>query len=170
MISSWKRLLAFLVLYGALYFLLAQTWGKGLSRWIIDVATVRPAAWFARLVFNDPSIVADGSHLRSGDVALNVLFGCEGTDVLLVLMAALLVTPVRWSDRFAGLLGGTAFVFVVNQLRLFALFLALKSQREWFGALHGLILPLLVVAMVTAFYLMWLRWTQRSGAAHVPAF
>jgi len=85
----------------------------------------------------------------------------------MVLMAALLVTPVRWSDRFAGLFAGTAFVFLVNQGRLFALFFALQSGRGWFGPLHGLILPILVVAMVTAFYFMWLRWTQRGLAAHV---
>lgn len=156
--------MAFLALFAGFYVLLAKLWGQGLAHWVIDVATVRPAAWLARLVCNDPGIVADGSRMRSGDLALNVLFGCEGTDVLMVLAAALLVTPVRWRDRFLGLLAGTIFVFVVNQGRLLALFLALQSRSGWFGPLHGLILPLLVVATVTAFFLGWLRWAQVAPA------
>ena len=163
---SWKRLLVFVLIFGAFYVALAQTWSDGLSHWVIDVFTVEPAAWIARHVLGDPAISAQGSHVGSPRGSLNVLFGCEGTDVLMVLAAALLVTPVRWKDRLAGLLAGTAFVFVVNQLRLLALLMALRGQRDWFGPLHGLIAPLVVVALVTLFFLGWLRWTQRAHAEH----
>ncbi len=161
---SVQRLLAFLVLSGAFYEALAQAWSRGLSHWVIDVATVRPAAWFARLVCNDPSIHADGSRLRSASGSLNVLFGCEGSDVLLVLSAALLVAPVPWRYRWLGLLAGVGVVFLVNQLRLLALFLALRAQDGWFGPLHGLVAPLGVVALVTAYFLVWLRWSQHGGS------
>lgn len=166
---SWKRLLAFLLLFGAFYAGLEQAWSQILSHWIIDVLTVEPAAWIARWVLSDPAIVAEGSHLGSSQATLNVLFGCEGSDVLMVLAAALLVSPVRWSDRLAGLLAGTAFVFVVNQLRLLALLEALRVRRDWFGALHGLVAPLAVVALVSVFFLGWLRWTQRAAGSHALA-
>jgi exosortase family protein XrtM len=169
MILSWKRLVAFVLLCGALYEALAQAWSRGLSHWVIDVGTVAPAAWLARWLFADPSIVADGSHLRSAPASLNVLFGCEGSDVLLVLAAALLVAPVRWRDRVLGLVAGVAVVFAVNQLRLLALFFALREHTGWFGPLHGLVAPLGVVALVSAFFLVWLRWSQRSGSGLAAA-
>jgi exosortase/archaeosortase family protein len=169
MTLSWKRLLAFVFLFGAFYLALAQAWGDGLSYWLIDVFTVKPAAWIARHVLGDPTIAAQGSRVGSGQGSLNVLFGCEGTDVLMLLAAALLVTPVRWADRLTGLLAGTAFVFVVNQLRLLALLEALRTQRDWFGALHGLVAPLAVVALVSVFFLGWLRWTQRTTRHHAVA-
>jgi exosortase/archaeosortase family protein len=160
---SWKRLLAFVLLSGAFYGALAQAWERGLATWLIDVVTVPPAAWLARLVCGDPDIAARGAHLQSPSASLNVLFGCEGTDVLLVLAAALLVTPVRWTYRWAGVLAGMAVVFLVNQLRLLALFVALRSPGGWFGALHGLVAPLVVVVAVTAYYFFWLRWSQPPG-------
>lgn len=169
MIITARRLGAFLLLCGGLYWALAQAWSEGLSRWVIDIATVQPAAWLARLVCGDPSVIADGSHLRSAHGTLNVLFGCEGMDVLLVLCAALLVTPVPWNDRLRGLLAGVGFVFAVNQLRLLVLFIALRTERTWFGPLHGLVAPLGVVALVTAYFLCWLRWTQREGSGGIAA-
>ena len=86
-------------------------------------------------------------------------------DVLLVLGAAVLVTPVTWANRLAGLVAGVVFVFVVNQMRLLALFISIRSEPAWFGALHGLVAPLFVVALVAAYYIGWLHWSRR---AHVP--
>jgi len=74
--ASWKRLLAFVLLFAAMYLALAQYWSQGLSHWIIDVATVEPAAWLARLLSGDPAITAVGSRIRSPEATINVLFGC----------------------------------------------------------------------------------------------
>jgi exosortase family protein XrtM len=166
---SWKRLLAFLLLFGGMYAVLAQAWSAGMANWLIDDVTVQPAAWLSRLVCADDSIVADGSHLRSARGSLNVLFGCEGMDVLLVLGAAVLVTPVGWGDRLVGLLAGVVVVFAVNQLRLLALFLSIRSEPGWFGALHGLVAPLFVVALVAAYFVGWLNWSRRAEFRGVAA-
>jgi len=164
---SWKRLLTFLLLSGSLYLALAQAWAAGFSHWVIDKATVQPAAWLARVVCGDAGIFADGSHLRSGHGSLNVLFGCEGMDVLLVLVAAVLVTPVGWRDRLAGVVAGSVVIFILNQLRLLALFVSIRSQPDWFGALHGLVAPLFVVALVAAYFVGWLHWCRRGEGAGV---
>jgi exosortase family protein XrtM len=157
----WKRLLLFVLLFTAMYAGLSHAWGEGLSHWIIDVATVKPAAWIARNLTGEPAIVAAGSHLRSPQASINVLYGCEGTDVLMLLAAALLVAPVAWGDRLLGLAAGTVFVFMINQLRVLALFFSIWLRPTWFGPLHGLVAPLTVVVLVAAFFLAWLRWTGR---------
>jgi exosortase/archaeosortase family protein len=162
------RLLAFLLLFAVLYFALAQAWNAGLSRWVIDFGTVQPAAWLARQLCGDESIVADGSRLASARASVNVLFGCEGTDVSLLLVAAMLAAPATWRDRALGLLAGLCFVFVVNQARLLALFFALRDRRSWFGPLHGLVAPLAVVVAVSAFFLGWLRWTRGAARTDAP--
>jgi exosortase family protein XrtM len=151
------RLIAFVGLFACMYWGLAQAWNRGMSGWLIDVATVEPAAWVARALTGDASIVADGSHLRSVRASINVLYGCEGSDVWMLLAAALLVAPIRWSRRLLGLAAGTALVFLLNQARVQLLFFAIRSRPAWFGSLHGMIAPLAVVVLVTAFYLAWLR-------------
>lgn len=162
--ASWKRLLAFVLLFAAMYLALAQYWSQGLSHWIIDVATVEPAAWLARLLSGDPAITAVGSRIRSPEATINVLFGCEGTDVLMLLAAAMLVSPVRWRDRLRGLVAGTGFVFAVNQVRVLVLYFALRYRHGWFGQLHGLLAPLAVVLLVSLFFLLWLRHAARQTA------
>lgn len=159
-----SRLLAFLLLFAGMYAALSQAWGEGLSHWVIDVATVEPAAWIARQLSGQADIVADGSRLRGVGASINVLYGCEGTDVLMLLMSALLVAPAPRRDRLIGLAAGAAFVFVINQVRVLALFFSLERYPTWFGSLHGLIAPLAVVVLVVAFFLGWLRWTARSDA------
>ena len=166
---SWKRLLSFLLLFAGCYIALAQAWTAGFSHWVIDEATVRPAAWLARVISGDASITADGPHLLSTRGSLNVLFGCEGMDVLLVLSAAVLVTPVTWVDRLAGLMVGVVVVFMVNQMRLLALFISIRSEPAWFGALHGLVAPLFVVALVAAYFVGWLYWSRRADIPGVAA-
>jgi exosortase family protein XrtM len=158
----WKRLLAFVLLFTAMYVALSQTWDDGLSRWIIDLATVRPAAWIARHVTGEADILAAGSHLTSPSASINVLNGCEGSDVLMLLASALLAAPAPWRDKLLGLAAGTAFVFALNQVRVLALYFALRDHRAWFGLLHGLIAPLAVVVLVATFFLAWVRWTART--------
>lgn len=161
---TWRRVLVYMAVFTAMYAALTQVWNSGLSRIVIDEATVRPAAWLARIASGDASIVAAGSHIRSDRASINVLYGCEGTDVLMLLLAALLVTPIAWRARLLGLLAGTLFVFAVNQARVLALFFALRSHPAWFGPLHGLVAPLFVVAAVAAFFLAWLRLSATSGS------
>lgn len=156
------RILGFVTVYGVMYLLLSGSWSDGLSHLVIDVATVQPAAWLARLLSADASIIAVGSRIQSPQASINVLYGCEGTDVLVVLIAALLVAPVRWRARLAGLVAGVAFVFAVNQARLLALFYAFRWHRDWFGSIHGLLAPMMVVIAVTAFFLVWLRWARSA--------
>lgn len=160
---SWLRMLTALVLFVAMNRTFAQFWSDTLMHWVIDVGTVRPAAWIAATLESNPAIVADGTHLRSPDGTINVLYGCEGTDVLMVLAAALLVAPIPWQRRLLGLIVGAAFIFVLNQARVLALFYAFRRHLTWFGDLHGLVAPLIVIAATTLFFLWWTGVSERDS-------
>jgi exosortase family protein XrtM len=166
---GWMRLLAFLLLFGTFYGGLELAWTQGLSHVMIDIATVEPAAWLARVLTGDSAIQALGSRIQSPGASVNVLFGCEGTDVLMLLVSAVLVTPVAWRKRLPGLLAGAAFVFAVNQARVLALFLSMRSHRQWFAPLHGFVAPLATVVLVTMFFLLWLRSLQETGPRRAVA-
>jgi hypothetical protein len=55
-------------------------------------------------------------------------------------------------------------VFAINQIRVLALFFSLRDHPSWFGLLHGLIAPLMVVILVGMFFLAWLRWSAQERA------
>lgn len=163
------RLALFAAIFGALYTTLAQLWSRGLAHAVIDVATVEPAAWLGRIVARDPRIVAAGSRLGAPGATLNVLFGCEGSDALMLLIAAVCVAPCTAARKAIGLVCGAALVFGLNQARLLALLFCLRARPAWFGALHGLLGPLALVACITAFFLLWMRWAQAGAHDGAPA-
>ncbi|MFX7938312.1 hypothetical protein ABTK47_19515, partial [Acinetobacter baumannii] len=65
--------------------------------------------------FFTPSIQAQalGSRIAAPGGGINILNGCEGTEVLFLLIAALLAYPFLWRSRLLGLVGGTLLVFVL---------------------------------------------------------
>jgi exosortase/archaeosortase family protein len=156
------RVAAFLALFVVLAGAYRALGGSALERWVIEVWTVQPAA--ALLGWIDPAagVQAAGPRLAAPGGGLNVLRGCEGTDVLLLLAAAMIAAPLPWRWRAAGLVAGIAVVFVLNQARLVTLFYAHRADAGWFDLAHGLLLPLAMVAGAGLFYLAWLR---RFGAA-----
>jgi exosortase family protein XrtM len=146
-----------------MYVSLLQTWSSGVSRWLIDEATVKPAAWLANRLVPGLNVMAAGSHLQSAQTSVNVLFGCEGSDVLMLLWAAICAAPARWPFRLAGLAVGALGVFVLNEARVLALFFSLQYRPAWFGPLHGLVAPLFVVVAVVVMFIAWCHWALRSA-------
>lgn len=135
---------------------------------LIETLTVRPAAWFLQLFASDTGAVARGSRLTSPGGGINVLSGCEGTDVLFLVVAALLAAPLSWRNRLLGLVFGALLTFGANQVRIIGLFFAARSHTEHFAILHGLIAPLAIVFVVGA----WFWWFTRrfGGDAPIPMY
>lgn len=139
----------FALLYGGLQAL------PGLTRWIIENATVRPAA--ALLAWLDPDLQAraEGARLVASRGSLQVLPGCEGTDLALLAVSAMLAAPLRWRWRLAGAALALVCVAVLNQLRLLVLLQAHLAWPASFGPLHGLWLPLVLVLLLSALVFAW---------------
>lgn len=103
------------------------------------------------------SVTTTGTHILSPLANLNVLKGCEGSEILLLLYAAVVALGRPLKTTVSGLLLGTTLVFMVNQIRLVSLFFVAAYHKPHFELVHGLLAPLLMVAIVTAFFLYWNR-------------
>lgn len=162
---GWVGIALFLAVFVALQSLYGLAGGTAVESWIVDTATVKPATGFVALLRPDWQPRAEGPRLVVAGKRINVRYGCEGTEVVFLLVAALLAAraPGRW--RLAGLLSGIAVVWLLNQFRLVALVHILMLRREWFAGVHGAIAPLLVVALTALFFLAWLRRVPDHAAA-----
>ena len=162
--SGW--VLLFLLLFGALTMVWSSDAVATFQDWFIQYFTVLPAVWLIALVDPARGIMAAGAQLAAPGGSLNVRAGCEGADMAFLLLSAMLCAPLSWRSRLAGLLLGLAFVFVLNQARVVALFYALQHDRALFDLLHGTLLPLLLVVLISAFFVWWLgRWGTPLSAA-----
>lgn len=151
----------------ALFALLQYGWqsarGTALERWVIDLGTVKPAAALIGVVTPELRAVPQGASIRAPGGGLNILNGCEGTEVLFLLCAALAVAPLSLRQRMLGLLAGGLLVYALNQARILALFYASRDDRALFDLLHGTVAPLALIAVVGMFFLAWTSLAHRKA-------
>lgn len=154
------------LLFGAVFVLLQSGYGAVRSTWaerlVIDTLTVKTAAWSIHTITPEVAVEAVGTRLKAPGGGINIINGCEGTEVLFLLIAAFASAQLPWRARLGGLLAGTLLVFVLNQGRILALFYAYRSDKALFDLLHGTVAPLLLIALSALFFLFWLA---RYGAA-----
>lgn len=155
--SIWLLALLFIVVFLALqtgYGALRGTW---VERLVIDALTVKPAASMIRALSPDIGVKAEGTRLKAPGGGINILNGCEGTEVMFLLYAAFAAAAMPWRARFMGLFAGTLLVYALNQARVLALFYAYRSDKGLFDLLHGTVAPLALIALTTLFFLFWLE-------------
>lgn len=166
--SAWRPLPLRAALFVALFGVLQLAWelarGGGFERFVIHDATVQPAAALVRWLTPDVRATAVDFSIKAPGGGLNVLNGCEGTEALFLLLAAFVAAPLGWRTRLAGLLTGAAVVFVVNQVRIVILFYAWRADPARFSLLHGLVLPIAVVLLVSGYFYGWLVFASRPAA------
>jgi exosortase/archaeosortase family protein len=164
-VSVARSLVVFLVSF----FLLQWGWNAAregpLEHWIIDRATVGTSVAIIDRLTPGAEARAIGPRIWAPDGGINVRRGCEGTEVLFLLVAALLAYPFRWTLRVGGLLFGSVLVFSLNQLRLLALFYSARSAPALFAQLHGLIAPLFLVAGTLLFFVLLLSYERGARPA-----
>lgn len=166
---SSNTLLRLLAVFATVFFLLHLGYqaGRGtvLERTVIDLATVKPSVWLINKISGQEQVKAQGFSLVSPQARMSVLSGCEGTESMFLLIAAVLAFRSPWSRRLAGLTLGIMVVYLANQARIVALYFALRHDHALFAALHGYIAPTLIIAVGCSFYVWWMRWAQQKSLA-----
>ncbi len=158
-----RRALAFVLVFMALQAGWEAARGSWIERLWVHEMTVRSAVTVINLLTPDVLAVAQASRIVAPGGGLNVLFGCEGTDVVFMLAAAFLVFPMAARARALGLLSGLVWVFVLNQLRIAALFYSFRADRALFDLLHTTAAPLVMIALTGLFFHLWLRHADPSA-------
>jgi len=167
---TWLQLALFVPGFAALSWAWSRAAGTPLEALLIADATVAPAARWIGWLTPAAGAAAQGFSIRAPGGGINVLNGCEGLDMLFLLWSALVAVPMGWRRRLVGLLGGTALVWLLNQLRVVALFYANRHDKDLFALLHGTVAPLLLVLCLTLAFVALLSWRAApAGAAARPA-
>lgn len=162
----WPSLAIFLLTFFALQLGWSRARGTALEYWVIDSATVLTTVALINTFTPQAAAVARGPSILAPDGGINVRNGCEGTEVLFLLMAALAAYPFSWRRRMVGIVAGTAYVFVINQLRLLSLFYAIRDDRPLFDQLHGVVAPLALILLTLLFFVALRGWDlSRQGKA-----
>jgi exosortase family protein XrtM len=135
--------------------------GTRIEHWITHLGTVRAAATIINTVDPGSGVRADGPRLASPAVGLNVLRGCEGTELYFLWIAAVLAFPAAWSRRLPAIVAGLAAAWALNQLRVIGLFYVARDHHGWFALLHGYVAPVLLVLLLGLGFVWYVGRTPR---------
>lgn len=157
----------FLLIFLLLQYGYSACSGTAIEHLVIDVGTVRPSVAVINLIAPDDAAQASGQRILSPLGGLSVLNGCEGTESIFLLLAAIFAFNASWTHKLKGALLGTLLIYLLNQGRIVSLYFAAHHDRHWFDLLHGTIAPTLIIVLGCLFFLFW-SGRRPLNAPHYP--
>ncbi|MBU0678428.1 MAG: archaeosortase/exosortase family protein [Verrucomicrobia bacterium] len=119
------------------------------------VLQARTACTVVNALSGRDTVSAEDAAIVSGDITIEIMKGCDGTDALLLLVSAFVASPLRWKHKLSGILWGIALVYGLNLIRLTSLFYVAKYRKDWFQFFHLSLWQVLFVLFAGAFFIFW---------------
>jgi exosortase family protein XrtM len=141
--------------------------GTVIERFLVETVVLKPTTALINLLTPGEHVELIGRKLISArGPTLNVTRGCEGIEMFLLLLAALLAFPASGRQRLRGLLWGSLIAYALSLTRLLLLHYTLSYRPALWEALHGLILPLGPIVVLALFFLHWTTAASAGAARH----
>lgn len=136
---------------------------------VIHYGIVVPAATTVSLLAPAEAARALGHVLSSPRAALEIVRGCDGIGVALLLAAAVLAYPATLKRKLLGLALGLGLVWAVNLARVVALYFVVAYRTDWFTLLHAYLIPVAFIALVAAYFAWWTLGGEHLAGRHASA-
>ena len=159
-----KFVIGFAILMGA--FEAAR--GTAFERFVVEDVILLPTVKLIDAITPAEQVTLVGRSLVSPGATLHVTRGCEGVEMFLLLIAAILAFPASPRSRFRGLIFGSALAYMLSIARLMALHYVLRYSPGAWDVSHGLILPLAPIMMMALFFLRWSDSAVTVGGPNRP--
>ena len=96
-----------LAIFVGVFAVLQWAWGEARDTWVerlvIHQATVKPATALIQIVTPDANARPVAASIKAPGGGLNILNGCEGTEVMFLLIAAFAAVRLNWRQKMIGL-------------------------------------------------------------------
>jgi exosortase family protein XrtM len=170
--ASLKFGLKFIIVFAALIGAFEASRGTAFERFVVERMILSPTTLLIDAVTPGEHVELVGRTLTSPDGAnLRVTRGCEGIEMFLLLIAAMVAFPATLKRKAQGLLLGSILAYGLSVARLMALHYILRYEPATWEALHGLILPLGPVILLSLYFVHWSAGPQAplETGAHAKA-
>lgn len=162
--------LAFALRFLAIFVALSGVAEAGRSgvgeQFFIEGLVLMPAASLINGIAPAEAVRIDGRALRSAGTTLRIARGCEGTELLTLVTAAILAfgAPVRAS--LGGLATGIGLAYAIALLRVVALHFTLRYHPTAWETVHGTIAAVVPVLLLGGYFAHWSRSADRHELVH----
>jgi exosortase/archaeosortase family protein len=128
-------------------------------------------AWISNAIihgFGQGSEVS-GVIIRSGRFAIAIRRGCDAIEPAWFFCAAVLSFPANPGRKLAGMLLGTAVIFLLNLARIVSLFFIGLRWPALFDLLHLELWPAAFIVVALLLWIGWIRWAGRGAGSDTHA-
>ena len=103
----------------------------------------------------EKSFVENERTIRSGSFRVRIIGGCEGTEGMLLLVAAIWAFKMNIKRKILGSFVGCFIVYLANLIRIVALYYCLKYKPDIFELVHIYIGQILIIFIALLFFIIW---------------
>jgi exosortase family protein XrtM len=160
--------LKFIVYFAILMGAFEASRGTGVERFLVEDCILKPTIGLVHILTPQEPIRLVGRTISSPTSHLRITRGCEGVEIFLLLVSAIVAFPSSWRARAHGLAIGFVVSYLLSVSRLIALHFTLRYSPSAWEALHGLILPLGPIVLVTLYFIYWTARIPPMTVAQVP--
>lgn len=165
-----KRFLLLYIVYMIIAFLLVD-YAPVRNVLMLDAyytgAVVQVSAWLIDLI--GITVHARGALLHLEHAVMEVKFGCNGLEAILLYVAAVLAYPAKWKTRLLGIVAGSTLLQVLNIIRIGVLAWVLENEREHFALMHEYVTQSIMIALAFIIFLIYLQAVDKTNAHPNPA-
>lgn len=166
-ISIKRFALTYLILMGAFFLLI----GLKPIQDIIDLNGLY-TKWVVILTSKILQILSipgtyQGSIIKLSSIALDVRFGCNGLEAVMIYSVAVIAFPASWKDKLKGILGGFLVIQVINILRISLLAYSAIHFKDLFEYSHIYIAQGMMIAVSLGVFFIYLKYAKASQKANV---
>ena len=112
-------------------------------------------------------VLAQQNHLLSAKADLEIVRGCDGAGVLFLVVSAIVAFPSTGRRKLIGLLLGIGLIYLINLLRISALYFIIAYQPDWFLLVHTYLAPTLMIIVGCCYFAWWAFGS--TNTIHEPA-
>ncbi|MBF0605944.1 MAG: archaeosortase/exosortase family protein [Candidatus Magnetobacterium sp. LHC-1] len=110
-------------------------------------------------VFNIPCIHSD-SFILLPSISLDVRFGCNGLEAVILYVIAIIVFPAPWRLKLQGAVVGFVLLQFFNIIRIAALAYTGVYHRDFFDLIHVYLAQVVMIAIVLGMLIVYLNYVR----------
>lgn len=112
--------------------------------------------------FADNSVRVKDSLLAGDKFIIDIRFGCEGSEPIILLLAGILAFPANWKNKLIGALSGGLIIYFLNLFRIMALYFIGINNPNNFELFHVTVFPIVFIIISLSIWFLWIKMAGRK--------
>lgn len=113
-------------------------------------------------LFGIDPITYQGTLLHLPSISLDVEFGCNGLEAVMIYTVAILTFPATWKNKLIGFIGGFLVIQVLNLIRIVGLAYAGVYHRDLFDLIHIYVAQGVMIAVALGTFILYLSYLSHE--------